>query len=316
MPAKQLTIKEFFGSKGKELPDHKQLKRKRSESSAPSPPILYKKSSSVYQNDRKETEAGKNDRKETESSGTVPLLDGNSDDVFTFLTEPSWLSLLGPELKKDYIKNISYFLKCEYDKGKTIFPPKNLIFNAFNLTPFHSIRVVLIGQDPYHNWSQAHGLCFSVPTGVPFPPSLKNIFKQLSSDYPQFKVPEHGSLESWARQGVFMLNATMTVEAHKANSHSHIGWQKFTDEVIKLINLKSDKGIVFMLWGEFAQCKEKYVDKRKHRVVKAAHPSPLSAYKFFGCKCFTKTNTLLKELGREPINWTLVSSPNKNCGKD
>uniref|UniRef100_A0A915MW56 Uracil-DNA glycosylase n=1 Tax=Meloidogyne javanica TaxID=6303 RepID=A0A915MW56_MELJA len=190
--------------------------------------------------------------------------------------------------------------------GITIFPPRSLIFNAFNLTPFNEIKVVLLGQDPYHNLSQAHGLCFSVPQGTPPPPSLKNIYKELSSEFPDFKIPTHGELTCWAKQGIFMLNATLTVEAHKPNSHSNIGWQIFTDSVIKLISSKSNNGVVFLLWGGFAHRKEMLVDKSRHRVIKTAHPSPLSVTKFFGSKCFSKTNDLLKELGREPIDWNVV----------
>uniref|UniRef100_A0A914KNK6 Uracil-DNA glycosylase n=1 Tax=Meloidogyne incognita TaxID=6306 RepID=A0A914KNK6_MELIC len=190
--------------------------------------------------------------------------------------------------------------------GTTIFPPRYLIFNAFNLTPFNEIKVVLLGQDPYHNLSQAHGLCFSVPQGTPPPPSLKNIYKELSSEFPNFKIPTHGELTCWAKQGIFMLNASLTVEAHKPNSHSNIGWQIFTDSVIKLISSKSNNGVVFLLWGGFAHRKEKLVDKSRHRVIKTAHPSPLSVKKFFGSKCFSKTNDLLKELGREPIDWNVV----------
>lgn len=223
--------------------------------------------------------------------------------LFSKLVEPAWRSLLEAEMKKDYVKEIAHFLELRRAKNATIFPPSDEIFNAFNLTPFNKIRVVLLGQDPYHNNGQAHGLCFSVPRGEKFPPSLKNIFKELSTEYPDFKMPEHGSLESWAKQGVFLLNTTLTVEAHQANSHKDIGWQTFTDSIIKLISEKTKKGVVFLLWGGFAHRKEALVDKRKHRVVKAAHPSPLSSYRFFGCKCFSKTNAQLKVLGHEPINW-------------
>ncbi|VDN50475.1 unnamed protein product, partial [Dracunculus medinensis] len=186
-----------------------------------------------------------------------------------------------------------------------IFPPSDLIFNAFNLTPLSDVRVVIIGQDPYHNDKQAHGLCFSVSKGVMPPPSLLNIFKELRADIPKFKMPNHGCLESWARQGVFLLNATLTVEAHKANSHSHIGWQKFTDEVIQIIS-RNCKGVVFLLWGGFAHKKEKLIDDKKHIIIKNAHPSPLSAHKFLGCRCFSKANKSLIKLGKLPIDWCIM----------
>jgi len=164
---------------------------------------------------------------------------------------------------------------------------------------------VLLGQDPYHNDNQAHGLCFSVPKGQQPPPSLKNMYKELSEDISAFKVPTHGCLDKWAQQGIFMLNATLTVEAHKANSHSGIGWQKFTDTVIRIVSDQSSKGIVFLLWGGFAHKKEALINTKKHRIIKTAHPSPLSYHRFKGCRCFSRTNEALVALGREPIDWNL-----------
>uniref|UniRef100_A0A914D8X9 Uracil-DNA glycosylase n=1 Tax=Acrobeloides nanus TaxID=290746 RepID=A0A914D8X9_9BILA len=220
------------------------------------------------------------------------------------LKEPGWKSALMDEFQKPYMQNVFKVLEAEEKKGVKVFPPRDLIFNAFNLTPFNEVKVVLLGQDPYHNDRQAHGLCFSVQQGVPPPRSLINIYNELKNDYPDFNIPNHGSLEEWAKQGIFMLNATLTVEAHKANSHSGIGWQKFTDAVIKILNTQRD-GIVFLLWGGFAHKKEALVDKKKHAIIKNAHPSPLSYRHFKGCKCFSKVNELLIEFKKEPINWSL-----------
>uniref|UniRef100_A0A0N5AJY6 Uracil-DNA glycosylase n=1 Tax=Syphacia muris TaxID=451379 RepID=A0A0N5AJY6_9BILA len=222
--------------------------------------------------------------------------------LLSLLVDRSWRRALAVELRKDYMHNIVIFLEKEKAKGSTIFPPRELIFNAFNLTPLNQIRVVLIGQDPYHGVGQAHGLCFSVNKGVRPPPSLLNMYKELKNDIPSFKIPNHGCLVSWAQQGVFMLNATLTVEAHKANSHSNIGWQKFTDEVIRIIS-RETKGVVFLLWGGFAHKKEVLVDRKKHAVIKTAHPSPLSAKLFLGCRCFSRTNEALSRMGRPPIDW-------------
>uniref|UniRef100_A0A914HAT5 Uracil-DNA glycosylase-like domain-containing protein n=1 Tax=Globodera rostochiensis TaxID=31243 RepID=A0A914HAT5_GLORO len=185
------------------------------------------------------------------------------------LVEPTWQTLLDKEFKMEYIRAICSFLEEQDKKGVAVFPPRQLIFNAFNLTPFDKIRVVLIGQDPYHNLRQAHGLCFSVPNGEPMPPSLKNIFKELSSEFSDFTLPKHGTLTKWALQGVFLLNASLTVEAHKANSHAKIGWHQFTDAVIQLISAKSRFGVVFLLWGGFAHKKELLIDTQKHRIIKA-----------------------------------------------
>lgn len=218
--------------------------------------------------------------------------------------EPSWKKELKEEFGKPYFEQIVHFLKEEKKAGKTIYPPGKLIFNAFECTPFDKVKVVVIGQDPYHNPGQAHGLCFSVPDGVQPPPSLLNIFKELHEDL-DLPIPNTGNLEKWARQGVLLLNASLTVEANKPMSHSGIGWHFFTDEVIKHVSKDKDH-VVFMLWGKFAQNKENLIDITKHKVLKAAHPSPLSAYNgFFGCRHFSKTNNLLREMGERPIDWSL-----------
>ncbi|PIO68655.1 uracil-DNA glycosylase [Teladorsagia circumcincta] len=230
------------------------------------------------------------------------IVPGNNFTLFDLLTEKAWRSILRDEFTMKYMVDIETFLRAQYAKKVPVFPPRDEIFSAFNLTPLNKIRVVIIGQDPYHGVGQAHGLSFSVKKGVPPPPSLKNIYKELCNDIPGFVTPDHGFLEKWALQGVFMLNATLTVESGKANSHEKIGWQKFTDKVISLISLNTT-GVVFLLWGGFARKKESLVDLKKHAVIKTAHPSPLSASKWFGCKCFSKTNAELSRMGRPPIDW-------------
>ncbi|XGW18749.1 hypothetical protein V3C99_002949 [Haemonchus contortus] len=222
--------------------------------------------------------------------------------LFDLLTEREWRSILRNEFTMKYMVEIETFLRAQYAKKIPIFPPRDEIFSAFNLTPLNKIRVVIIGQDPYHGVGQAHGLSFSVKKGVPPPPSLKNIYKELSADIPGFVVPDHGFLEKWALQGVFMLNATLTVESGKANSHEKIGWQKFTDKVISLISL-NNTGVVFLLWGGFARKKKSLIDSKKHAVIETAHPSPLSANKWFGCRCFSKTNAELSRMGKPIIDW-------------
>lgn len=216
--------------------------------------------------------------------------------------EPSWKNVLNEEFEKPYFKNIVQFLKTEKEQHKTIYPKGNLIFNAFDQTPFDQVKVVLIGQDPYHGPDQAMGLCFSVAKGIPTPPSLVNMYKELNTDI-GMNIPKTGDLTSWAKQGVFMLNATLTVRASEANSHAQIGWGNFTDAVIKKIS-EEKSGVVFLLWGKFAQSKAAMIDANKHHILKAAHPSPLSAYNgFFGCKHFSKTNQLLALQGKEAIDW-------------
>ncbi|EGT36189.1 CBN-UNG-1 protein [Caenorhabditis brenneri] len=235
-----------------------------------------------------------------------PMLDAKNQEINlkSLLQGVSWAQLLEEEFKKGYVSKIEKFLNDEMRKGKQVFPPPSQIFTTFNVLPFEDISVVIIGQDPYHDDNQAHGLSFSVQKGVKPPPSLKNIFKELESDIEGFKRPDHGNLLGWTRQGVFMLNATLTVRAHEANSHAKIGWQTFTDTVIRLISKQSEKPIVFLLWGGFAHKKEELIDTKKHVVIKTAHPSPLSARLWWGCKCFSKCNTELENSGRNPINWS------------
>ncbi|HVM87018.1 MAG TPA: uracil-DNA glycosylase [Puia sp.] len=218
--------------------------------------------------------------------------------------EPSWKEILKEEFSKHYFLQLTEFLKEEKKAGKIIYPPGPLIFNAFNTTPFDKVKVVLLGQDPYHGPGQAHGLSFSVPNGVAQPPSLVNIFKELHHDM-GIKIPPHGNLTHWAEQGVMLLNASLTVRANEPMSHSKIGWAEFTDSVIHLISYHKNN-IVFLLWGKFAQEKQSLINAEKHLVLKAAHPSPFSADKgFFGCRHFSKTNDYLKKNGIAPIDWQI-----------
>ncbi len=218
--------------------------------------------------------------------------------------EPSWKAVLEPEFSKPYFLQIVHFLKTEKTAGKTIYPPGPLIFNAFNSTPIDNVKVVLLGQDPYHGKGQAHGLSFSVPEGIRPPPSLVNIFKELNADL-GLPVATTGNLEPWAKQGVLLLNAYLTVEAANPASHSKEGWGDFTDNVIRLCSEKKEH-LVFLLWGKFAQEKQPLIDETKHLVLKAAHPSPYSANNgFFGCKHFSKTNEYLRSEGIAEIDWKL-----------
>lgn len=218
--------------------------------------------------------------------------------------ENSWKDVLKDEFSLDYFQQIVMFLKTEKSAGKLIFPPGGYIFNAFEKTPFEKVKVVLLGQDPYHNKGQAHGLSFSVPDGIAFPPSLMNIFKELKNDV-GLDIPTSGDLEPWATQGVLLLNASLTVRAHEPGSHSKIGWLQFTDKVISKIS-ELNNGIIFLLWGRFAHQKQILIDETKHFVLKAAHPSPFSADKgFFGCRHFSKTSNLLVSQNKSPINWKL-----------
>lgn len=219
-------------------------------------------------------------------------------------SQPTWSELLKDEKQQAYFQEILDFLNEQYQQGKIIYPPKTDIFNAISLTPFDQVKVVIIGQDPYHGPGQAHGLCFSVKENIKPPPSLKNIYKELNSDT-DFNIPAHGNLTQWAKQGVLLLNATLTVEAHKAASHSHIGWQRFTDKIIGLLN-QHKTPIVYLLWGSYAQKKAGLIDSKKHYILKAPHPSPLSAHRgFLGCRHFSKTNQLLIDAGLTPIDWQL-----------
>ncbi len=217
----------------------------------------------------------------------------------------TWKTALKTEFSKPYFGEIVSFLRTEKMAGKTIYPPGALIFNAFNTTPFDKVKVVIIGQDPYHGPGQAHGLCFSVQNGVAPPPSLVNIYKELHSDI-GMPIPPHGNLTRWAEQGVLLLNASLTVRANEPMSHSKIGWASFTDAVIRKVSAEKEK-VVFLLWGKFAQEKQALIDETRHFVLKAAHPSPLSAHNgFFGCRHFSKTNQLLVENGIDPIDWSLT----------
>lgn len=218
--------------------------------------------------------------------------------------EPLWKEELKEEFKKPYFEKIVNFLKAEKKEGKTIYPAGPNIFNAFNTTPFNKVKVVILGQDPYHNPNQAHGLSFSVPDKVAPPPSLVNIFKEIHEDL-GIAIPHTGNLEKWAKQGVLLLNAALTVEAHQPMSHSKIGWHHFTDDVIRILSERKDH-IVFMLWGGFAKSKKDLIDTSKHLVLTAAHPSPLSAHNgFFGSRHFSKANHWLQEHGEKPIDWAL-----------
>lgn len=219
--------------------------------------------------------------------------------------EQSWKEVLHNEFEQPYFSDIVNFLKIEKAAGKTIYPPGRFLFNAFDTTPFDEVKLVILGQDPYHNPHQAHGLSFSVPDGIASPPSLVNIFEELHEDT-GMETPRSGNLEKWARQGVLLLNAALSVEANKPMSHSKIGWHHFTDDVIRIISEKKEH-VVFLLWGAFAKSKQELIDKTKHLVLTAAHPSPLSAHNgFFGCKHFSKANHWLEEKGITPIDWTLA----------
>lgn len=218
--------------------------------------------------------------------------------------EESWRERLQEEFDKPYFEQLTAFVRQEYMQ-RVVYPPGKLIFNAFNLCPFHRVKVVLIGQDPYHGPGQAQGLCFSVNDGVKFPPSLVNIFKELESDL-GIPAPTSGSLVRWAEQGVFLLNATLTVREHEAGSHQNRGWEQFTDAVIRCLATEREH-LVFILWGGYAQRKGAFIDRSRHLVITSPHPSPLSAYHgFFGTKPFSRTNDYLVANGQEPIQWEVV----------
>ena len=225
------------------------------------------------------------------AAGMVPLI------------EESWLNALEEEFKKPYFHRLKLFLKKESEEGAIIYPPGKLIFNSFNSTPFYKVKVVIIGQDPYHGEGQAHGLSFSVPKGIPVPPSLRNIYKELLSDLGIEKA-DHGNLEKWAEQGVLLLNSILTVRANSPASHHKMGWEDFTDAVIKTLNEKCE-GLVFILWGNFAQAKGAHIDLSRHLVLKSAHPSPFSAHHFLGCRHFSKTNQYLVSKGKTEIDWSI-----------
>jgi len=215
--------------------------------------------------------------------------------------EEGWKQRLAPEFEKPYFSELITFVKSEYATGK-IYPPAKLIFNAFDLCPFDDVKVVIIGQDPYHGPGQAHGLCFSVPDGIDFPPSLLNIFKEISEDL-KLPSPAGGNLERWAKQGVLLLNATLTVRAHQAGSHQNKGWEQFTDAAIRVLSDEKEH-LVFLLWGSYAQRKGEIIDGKRHLLLQSPHPSPLSAYRgFFGNGHFSKTNDYLAANGKVAIDW-------------
>lgn len=218
--------------------------------------------------------------------------------------DSSWLKVIGDEFEQPYMRRLASFLEKEIKAGKIIFPARALWFHAFNSTPFDQVKVVLLGQDPYHGPGQAHGLCFSVMPGVPLPQSLRNIFKELHNDL-GIALPAQGCLQKWADQGVLLLNTTLTVEQGKAGAHQGKGWEQFTDRVIQHLNEQKDD-LIFLLWGRAAQSKERLIESRKHLILKAPHPSPLSAHRgFFGCAHFSKVNKYLVQRGRPAIHWSL-----------
>jgi uracil-DNA glycosylase len=221
------------------------------------------------------------------------------------MTSVTWREALSEEKSKPYFQNILGIIEKERSRGVEIYPPRGQIFNAFKYTELSDIKVVIIGQDPYHEPGQAHGLSFSVPDGCVIPPSLRNIFKELTIEYPDYRIPASGNLEKWARQGVFLLNSTLTVVRGAANSHQSLGWETFTDEVIRVVNANVSN-VVYMLWGSFARKKGALVDRSRNAVLEAAHPSPLSAYRgFMGCGHFVMANNYLTSVGRSPVDWQL-----------
>ncbi len=215
----------------------------------------------------------------------------------------TWDAVLKVEKEKEYFQTLTARIEQERQLGKVVYPPEEDIFNAFALTSFSDVKVVILGQDPYHGAEQAHGLCFSVRPSVKTPPSLVNIYKELAQDIPHFQIPHHGYLSSWAKQGVLLLNTVLTVEQGKAHSHAKFGWETFTDQIIKVIN-EHCSGVIFLLWGAHAQKKGKAIDRERHHILAAPHPSPLSAHRgFFGCGHFSQVNQLLKQSGRAEIDW-------------
>lgn len=222
----------------------------------------------------------------------------------TVQLESSWLRYLEDEFRQDYMLQLKSFLQAERQRNKIIYPPGRLIFNALNTTPLDRVKVVLLGQDPYHGAGQAHGLSFSVQKGIPIPPSLKNIYKEINSDL-GLPLPAHGYLTYWAQQGVLLLNATLTVQAGNAGSHQKKGWERFTDKIISIVS-QEKAGVVFLLWGNYAKAKQSLIDSGKHLILTAAHPSPFSAhYGFLGCRHFSRTNEYLQAQGKTPIDWRI-----------
>lgn len=218
--------------------------------------------------------------------------------------EPSWLERLGDQFEQPYMRELKSFLQAEKASGKTIFPPAGQWFHALDATPFDQVKIVILGQDPYHGPNQAHGLCFSVAPGLDIPPSLRNIYKELESDL-GIAPAKHGCLDAWANQGVLLLNSTLTVEAQQAGSHQNRGWETFTDRIVELLN-REREGLVFVLWGSYAHKKGTSIETERHLVLKAPHPSPLSSYRgFFGSSPFSQANQYLIEKGIKPIDWKL-----------
>lgn len=217
----------------------------------------------------------------------------------------TWQDVIGAEKQQEYFQQTLAFVEQERAAGKVVYPPAKDVFNAFRATEFGDVKVVIIGQDPYHGPNQAHGLCFSVLPGVKTPPSLVNMYKELAQDIEGFHIPQHGYLQSWAEQGVLLLNTVLTVEQGKAHSHSKTGWETFTDKVIEALN-QHQSGVVFLLWGAHAQKKGRFIDRDKHFVLSGPHPSPLSAHRgFFGCRHFSQTNQILQQQGKQMIEWRL-----------
>lgn len=303
--------------KTKTKPIEKKAQSKSKEIKAKSIPKVLKGKSitKVLKGKSKPIEIKAKDRKTIGNNVTNTNSSANSNtaarksvlNLVSYIKDAGWASALKEELQKDYFKDLEVLLQKDYKKGVQVFPPKDLIFNAFNKTPLDQVKVVILGQDPYHDDGQAMGMSFSVPDGIRLPPSLKNIYKELVNDknIKNFNVePNTGCLEKWAERGVLLINATLTVEAHKPNSHAKYGWQTFTDNVIRIISSEC-LGVVFVLWGNFAHKKEKLIDSSRHSVIKTAHPSPLSFNKWLGCKCFSNVNAQLKKWNKEEINWTL-----------
>ncbi|MGL6002211.1 MAG: uracil-DNA glycosylase [Plesiomonas sp.] len=219
------------------------------------------------------------------------------------MPEQTWSSVIGAEKQQPYFMDIMQRVSAERAAGKEIYPPEKDVFSAFRYTPFDQVKVVILGQDPYHGPNQAHGLCFSVQPGIATPPSLLNMYKELKTDISGFEIPNHGCLSSWTTQGILLLNTVLTVERSKAHSHAKFGWETFTDAVISAINTHRE-GVIFLLWGAHAQKKGQMIDRQRHHVLTAPHPSPLSAHRgFLGCKHFSQTNQILQQKGLAPINW-------------
>jgi len=252
----------------------------------------------------KKTKAEKYEKEPEKIEEVVEITDVPKECVMAHtLKDEKWRSLLSTEFSKAYYKNIEKVVAYQRTLGD-VYPPVNEVYAAFNCCPLDKVKIVIIGQDPYFNPGQAEGLCFSVKKGVAIPPSLLRIYKVVKKNIPDFIIPKHGSLKEWAERGVLMLNATLTVDKGKPNSHAKIGWQEFTTEVMKILN-KEKTGLIYLLWGNFAQKKGKIIDKKRHHVLEAAHPSPMGGSTWNECKHFSQVNELLKTVGKEPMDWTI-----------